>query len=232
MLGRRQYIWTCAAAGWPAALGVLAFLALPSLGAAGQLGFGSGQAGQGRICYFGECADDVGPFSGEASASIDAPPPISDSNYANELTDFGMSPRKDLQTHFGLPTPRSIPGAKVVTTAEVVEAQNKRLDFLLVDVWDAPGHLSIPEAHELGYAGQAGTYDDQVQGRLWADLQGLTKGQPDYPIVFFCRGARGWEAYNAALRAIRLGFSNVYWYRGGLDSWEAARLPEGEIAGQ
>jgi len=38
-------------------------------------------------------------------------------------------------------------------------------------------------------------------------------------------GAECWESYNAALRALRLGYREVYWYRGGVASWQAAGLP-------
>ena len=31
------------------------------------------------------------------------------------------------------------------------------------------------------------------------------------------------ESYNAALRAMQLGYRNVLWYRGGLSSWIAAK---------
>ena len=47
----------------------------------------------------------------------------------------------------------------------------------------------------------------------------------DAPMVFFCQGAHCWESYNASLRAIDLGYTNVYWYRGGLSSWQEAGLP-------
>jgi rhodanese-related sulfurtransferase len=45
------------------------------------------------------------------------------------------------------------------------------------------------------------------------------------PIVFFCEGVGCWESYNAALRAEKMGFTRVYWYRGGLDAWKEAGLP-------
>ena len=44
------------------------------------------------------------------------------------------------------------------------------------------------------------------------------------PIVFYSRG-RNWHGANAALRAVKLGYRNVGWYRGGLESWKAANLP-------
>jgi 3-mercaptopyruvate sulfurtransferase SseA len=32
-------------------------------------------------------------------------------------------------------------------------------------------------------------------------------------------------SYNAALRAINLGYTNVLWYRGGIEAWQQAGLP-------
>jgi hypothetical protein len=32
-------------------------------------------------------------------------------------------------------------------------------------------------------------------------------------------------SYNAALRAINLGYKNVLWYRGGIEAWQRAGLP-------
>ena len=56
-------------------------------------------------------------------------------------------------------------------------------------------------------------------------LRELTANNPNRALVFFCQGARCWESYNAALRAIHAGFTAVYWYRGGVLAWEAADLP-------
>jgi hypothetical protein len=36
-----------------------------------------------------------------------------------------------------------------------------------------------------------------------------------------CRGALCWESYNAGLRAKYAGYHKIFWYRGGLDAWQA-----------
>lgn len=194
--------------------------------AASRLGFGAGQAGQGRVCYFGECSEDTGSYTGtQPTTAAPAPTPVSNSNYADELTDYGVAPQPYLQDNVGSPTPLSIPGGTMVTTAAVVDAMNKHVQFLLIDALDAPGHRSIPSAYDFGYAGRGGDFEDRVQQQLWQELSSLTNRRPDYPLVFFCQGSRCWESYNAALRAIHMGFSNVYWYRGGLAAWQSAGLP-------
>ena len=57
-------------------------------------------------------------------------------------------------------------------------------------------------------------------------LEKDTGGAKDYPVVFYCEGPQCWESYNAALRARDAGYTNVYWYRGGLEAWVAANLSE------
>jgi rhodanese-related sulfurtransferase len=60
---------------------------------------------------------------------------------------------------------------------------------------------------------------------LSAQLNALTKNNLNTPIVFFCAGVVCWESYNACLRAEKIGYTRVYWYRGGLNAWQAAALP-------
>jgi rhodanese-related sulfurtransferase len=38
-------------------------------------------------------------------------------------------------------------------------------------------------------------------------------------MVFFCANVRCWLSYNASLRAVRLGYTGVRWYRGGIEAW-------------
>jgi len=43
-------------------------------------------------------------------------------------------------------------------------------------------------------------------------------------LVIYCQ-ADCWMSWNAAKRALSLGYSNVAWYRDGTDGWSAAGLP-------
>jgi tetratricopeptide (TPR) repeat protein len=68
----------------------------------------------------------------------------------------------------------------------------------------------------------SGVFDDEIQHRLKKDLAELTRGDRDMPLVFFCEGVKSWQSYNAALRALDLGYTQVYWYRGGISAWDSA----------
>ncbi|MEY4503962.1 MAG: hypothetical protein RL154_254, partial [Pseudomonadota bacterium] len=44
-------------------------------------------------------------------------------------------------------------------------------------------------------------------------------------IVFYSDGAKGWKSYKAASIAVKAGYKNVMWMRGGLSSWESKNYP-------
>jgi PQQ-dependent catabolism-associated CXXCW motif protein len=137
------------------------------------------------------------------------------------------------------PTPARIPGGTVLRTPELYDALKRgrlgdyvaggsganKIPFVIVDAWSDLQHPSIPTAKKVPSAGQGGDFEDKVQKELWATLDKLTGGDWSMPVVFFSRDAKHWEAYNAALRAIEMGLSRVYWYRGGVASWKAANQP-------
>jgi PQQ-dependent catabolism-associated CXXCW motif protein len=157
-----------------------------------------------------------------------AVPTVVDANYADELTDFGLPPQSVLQSqdNIGSETPTSIPGGDVVTTSELAGGvQQARGTFLLIDALAGPAHASIPDALSVPGAGASGTFNDSVQQSLTTYYGTLTQHNFDVTMVFFCQGASCWESYNASLRAIHMGYTRVYWYRGGLAAWQAAGLP-------
>jgi PQQ-dependent catabolism-associated CXXCW motif protein len=165
----------------------------------------------------------------QASASPPGPQPSD--NFSNELTDWNVPPQSELQTNIGSETPSSIPGGRRVVTAEVLKLLNT--EAILIDVLrdNTGGHRTIPGAIYIPGAGDAGNFRDHIQRRLAQVLAQLTSQDANRELVFFCLGAQCWESYNAALRAIQLGYRNVLWYRGGLQSWGAAKLPLQAAAG-
>ncbi len=151
--------------------------------------------------------------------------PVPAGNLANETTDWNVAQQIVLQRDVGSPTPLTLPGARRITTQELHEIGPQSL---LIDVLDESGnHKTIPSAVHLPGAGNYGRghLKDGIQKSLSKLLAKLTGNDTGRQIVFFCEGAQCWESYNAALRAIDLGYRNVLWYRGGLESWKAAGLP-------
>jgi PQQ-dependent catabolism-associated CXXCW motif protein len=145
-------------------------------------------------------------------------------NFGDELTNFFVPPQNVLQTRLGSKTPTSIPGARVVTTVQLRNALQSRVRFLLIDAWDDTQHESIPGAVRIPYAGRPGSFDDNVEKSLFQELSRRTGSNPGYPIVFYCAGSDCWESYNATLRAEAMGYSNVFWYRGGMTAWRQGAI--------
>ena len=151
---------------------------------------------------------------------------------AKERADQGVPASTEL--HAGAmhgATPASIPGGQLMTTRQLVatlgaacQGNVKEMPpLLLFDVLGGaerlPGALNAVPAH------QAGSFDDNVQREFGAFLKQVTQGRQDTPLVFYCASTMCWMSYNAALRAIRMGYRQVGWYRGGVEAWKEAGLP-------
>ncbi len=148
--------------------------------------------------------------------------PDLDAQMAEERQDFGVSPTAEL--HAGpmhAPTPATIPGGQVITTRGLVELLGgTQVQALLFDVLG--GQERIPGAIAAVPAAQAGNFRDQTQQEFGGFLRQVTQGNPDTPLVFYCLSSHCWMSYNAALRAVHLGYRNVLWYRGGIEAWKKA----------
>lgn len=121
------------------------------------------------------------------------------------------------------PTPREIPGARMISTLELRKLlqspQGPRP--LLFDVLGGEGHASLPGAIWLPGAGRGSSFDDGLQAKLAELLASATQGDRARALVFFCASPQCWLSYNAALRAVRMGYAKVLWYRGGIEAWGA-----------
>jgi PQQ-dependent catabolism-associated CXXCW motif protein len=134
------------------------------------------------------------------------------------------------------PVPRTLRGARVVTTAEA-KAIWQRRDGVFVDVmprpprpdlppgtiWRDRPRQSIPGAVWLPDTGY-GTLAAPMEAWLGQSLERITGGDRAKLLVVFCL-RDCWMSWNAAKRALALGYSNVAWYPDGTDGWSEANLP-------
>jgi PQQ-dependent catabolism-associated CXXCW motif protein len=135
------------------------------------------------------------------------------------------------------PTPATLHGASVLSTEDANTLwQNHNAVFIDVlpqvrrppglpasTIWhekpreDIPGSIWLPDT---GYGALAPVMERYFQDNLtWA-----TGGNHDRTLVFYCL-ANCWMSWNAAKRAIALGYTHVAWYPDGTDGWTAAHLP-------
>ena len=144
---------------------------------------------------------------------------------ALETEDFGVPASNQLRGEpQHAPTPTRLDGGNVITTeALAAMMQQNNSPFILLDVLG--GERGLPGAQNAQPAGNAGTFADATQRDLGNYLQQATQGRRDVPVIFYCLNVQCWRSYNAALRAIKLGYTRVYWYRGGIEAWTQAGLP-------
>jgi PQQ-dependent catabolism-associated CXXCW motif protein len=147
-----------------------------------------------------------------------APNAAADKNTMLEREDFGVAPTRTLRNGpMHAPTPTSIPGAQVITTVGLLDLQRRQVPYVLIDVLGAPDML--PNAISGAWLSQPGSFNDQVQSQATQMLMQAAQGRKDTPLVFYCLSPHCWMSYNAALRAVNAGFTNVLWYRGGVEAW-------------
>jgi PQQ-dependent catabolism-associated CXXCW motif protein len=136
-------------------------------------------------------------------------------------------------TLYRSPTPEQAPGAKVIGTEQLQALLEQPDKPVLIDVYrrqwlqgqfieDEP-HANLPGSHWLPNTGD-GELAPQWQEYLSLNLRRLSDGHRDQPLVFYCR-SDCWLSWNAIKRAKALGYSELYWYRDGLDAWLGAGLP-------
>jgi PQQ-dependent catabolism-associated CXXCW motif protein len=82
---------------------------------------------------------------------------------------------------------------------------------------DIPGSIWLPDT---GY----GQLPSIMETWFEANLRQATAGDQNRHLVFYCL-ANCWMSWNAAKRAMALGYTHADWYAGGTDEWEAHHLP-------
>jgi PQQ-dependent catabolism-associated CXXCW motif protein len=157
-----------------------------------------------------------------AAGATDAP--------ASEPNDYRMD-------DYRAPVPATLRGAAVLSTDEA-RAYWEKHDAVFIDVlpqpprpvglpastiWrpkprdDVPGSIWLPDT---GYGALAPVMEQYFE----RGLQNATGGDRDRTLVFYCL-ANCWMSWNAAKRAVALGYTRVAWYPDGTDGWTEHHLP-------
>jgi len=82
---------------------------------------------------------------------------------------------------------------------------------------DIPGSLWLPDT---GF----GQLSPETTRYFESGLVKATGGDRSRPLAFYCQ-ENCWMSWNAAKRALSLGYAKIYWYPAGTDGWAAAGHP-------
>lgn len=135
------------------------------------------------------------------------------------------------------PVPATLAGATVVSTDAAFALWQKR-EAVFIDVlprapkpanlpegtiWNEKPRISIEGAIWLPNTGY-GKLADVTLAYFHAGLEKATRGDKGKPVLFFCL-PDCWMSWNAARRALELGYTHVYWYPEGSEGWEFDGYP-------
>lgn len=123
-------------------------------------------------------------------------------------------------------TPRALPGAKVVDAAAVAQLMGSGAAYVdtRTEAEFRAGH--VPRAVLVPYV-EKSVKDTDYDSRL--DTFDLAKLPQDKaaPVIFACNGPECWKSYKASVAAVKAGYQQVHWFRGGFPAWRSAK---GQVA--
>ncbi len=131
----------------------------------------------------------------------------------------------DYVSTLGYFTPRVLDGIKqIVSAEEVAELMRKG-----VPVYDTRSEEEYRERHIKGARWLP--YGEKSAKEVGFDVTkdsfdpGRAGSSKDAPIVFACNGAECWKSYKSCVAAVKAGYTQVYWFRGGFPEWVARGYP-------
>lgn len=130
------------------------------------------------------------------------------------------------------PVPATLAGAQVIDAVRAAELHEQGVPFLDVlprrkrpdnlpegTIWTEKPHYTILGAAWLFDTGYDRLSDIETD-RLANGLSDATGGDKSAPVVIFCK-ADCWMSWNAAKRAVAMGYIAIYWFPEGVDGWTA-----------
>ena len=140
------------------------------------------------------------------------------------------------------PVPATIAGGRVIHApqlrrllkdggAVIVDVSNapRRPDGLAAAApWLPLPHQAIPGSIWIPGAGR-GEVSSAAESFFRRRLAAATGNDISRPLIVYCH-RQCWLSWNAAKRAIRYGYRNVYWFADGVEGWRAAGLRTATVA--
>ncbi len=126
-------------------------------------------------------------------------------------------------------TPRALPGAKVIEAGAVAAEMQRGARY--IDTRNAaefkeghvPGAVLVPYVEKSAKDPDFNAAEDQFEvARLGADRNA--------PLIFGCNGPECWKSFKAGQAALKAGYTQVFWFRGGFPEWRSAGLKTDTVA--
>lgn len=116
-------------------------------------------------------------------------------------------------------------GYKIVTTEELKGWFDKKEAMLLIDTMpleDSYKKNHIPGAVQIEFPKEELA---QLDGKTKAEFEKLLGPDKNKKLVFYCGFTKCGRSHNGAMWAVKLGYTDVYRYPGGIKAWLQADYP-------
>ncbi len=116
-------------------------------------------------------------------------------------------------------TPESLPGTTVVT-AEKAKAMVES-GVLIVDTRVANEYVEqhIKGAVNIPYKEKSAKSVNFDASQDSFDLSKLPADK-NTPVILYCNAGECWKSYKSSVVAVKAGYKNIYWLRGGIPEWK------------
>ena len=112
-------------------------------------------------------------------------------------------------------SPETIDGTHKIDAEELIQLVNRNENQIIID-------SRISSDRKLGYI--AGSISLQDTDTNCESLAQLVPDKSD-PVIFYCNGPSCRRSDNAVVIAVGCGYTDVYWFRGGIEAWKAGNYP-------
>ncbi len=112
-------------------------------------------------------------------------------------------------------SPETIQGTRIVNSEQLIEAVSDTPGLILIDSRVAA------DRNDGFIEGSVNLTDTDTS---CASLAGIVPGKTS-PVLFYCNGIRCGRSAKAAEVAVACGYSNVLWFRNGMEEWLDKEYP-------
>jgi rhodanese-related sulfurtransferase len=125
---------------------------------------------------------------------------------------------------FAADTPATLDGATLVNADKVKELMAKGVPVIDTRVANEYAEAHIKGAISVPYKEKSAKATNFDASQDSFDLAKLPKDKAA-PLVFYCNAGECWKSYKASVVAMKNGWKQVYWFRGGMPEWKAKGFP-------
>ncbi|MDH3987046.1 MAG: rhodanese-like domain-containing protein, partial [Gammaproteobacteria bacterium] len=112
-------------------------------------------------------------------------------------------------------SPESISGTTIVDAEGLIEKATQQPQLVLID-------SRITADHREGFIeGSISLPDTDTSCESLARIVAAL----NTPVLFYCNGVKCGRSGRAAMIAVECGYSNIYWYRKGMEEWQEKEFP-------